>query len=226
MQENYFLRLYEIDVSDEVMKKNGLPYLPWAAAIRWVKELFPDATYTIYEWAPERPFEEETITFDEEGRKKTYHKISRPITPRFWYDDGRSGWVKVGVTICGVEHIEDYPILDLKNNPIPADKITSANANKAVKRALTKCCADHGLGMYLYKSEELKEDGTRKTSDEKALEKERNAVLKLCKEKAAAGVDRTKMYDIIKDVAGNKNPNSIPNAAKCKEVIRRINELK
>ena len=34
-----------------IENKNGLTYLSWAFAWAEVKKLYPDATYTIYEWA-------------------------------------------------------------------------------------------------------------------------------------------------------------------------------
>ena len=197
ISENYFAGLYEVDVTEKVKKKKDLDYLPWSSAWAEVKKIHPDATYRTY--------------LNEENR--------------FWFDDGRSGWVRVGVTINGVEHIENFPIMDFKMQALAADKITSTEANKAVKRALTKACADHGLGLYLYEGEELKEDGSRKTPEEKALDKARAAVLKLCKEKAAAGANREAMYQIIKDVAGNKNPSAIQTAEKCSAIIEKINSL-
>jgi hypothetical protein len=126
---NYFTSLYEINVNAKVEKKNGLSYLSWAWAWAEVKKLYPNAIYTIYE--------------NKDGW--------------FYHTDGKSGWVKTGVTIEGVEHIEYLPIMDFKNKSIIADSITSFDVNKAIQRSLTKAVARHGLGLYVYAGEDLPE---------------------------------------------------------------------
>ena len=127
--ENYFTELNNINVNDKIEKKNGLSYLSWAYAWGEVKKLHPDANYTIYENA---------VGWN-------YHT------------DGHTGWVKTGVTINGIEHIEYLPIMDYKNRSIPVDGITSFDVNKTIQRSLTKACARHGLGLYVYAGEDLPE---------------------------------------------------------------------
>ena len=129
MASNYFQTLNAINVNDKTEKKNGLTYLSWAWAWGEVKKLFPDATYTIYE--------------NEAGWN--YHT------------DGRTAWVKTGVTVNGIEHIEMLPVMDFKNRSIPLDQITSFDVNKAIQRSLTKAVARHGLGLYIYAGEDLPE---------------------------------------------------------------------
>ena len=114
-EKNYFQELYDVDVREKTKQKNGLNYLSWAAAWAEVKKKFPDATFKIYEQ-----------TMDDKGN-------TRP-----WFDDGRTGWVKTGVTINGMELIEELPIMDFRNKSIPADSITSTDANKSIQRSLTK----------------------------------------------------------------------------------------
>lgn len=144
---NVFETLNNINVNGYTEKKNGLTYLAWAWAWGEVKKAYPDAIYTVYE-----------------------NEIGRP-----WFDDGRTGWVKTGVTIEGIEHIEYLPVMDYKNQSIMADKITSFDANKTVQRSLTKACARHGLGLYIYAREDLPEaekvaeDAIISESDAKAL---------------------------------------------------------
>lgn len=125
-----FNTLNAINVNDRTEKKNGLTYLSWAWAWGEVKKRYPDATYTVYE--------------DEQGW--------------IYHTDGRSCWVKTGVTIGGIEHIEYLPVMDYKNKSIPADLVTSFDANKAVQRSLTKAIARHGLGLYIYAGEDLPEE--------------------------------------------------------------------
>ena len=127
--DNYFNTLNGINVNGKTEQKNGLTYLSWAWAWGEVKKLFPDATYTIYE--------------NEAGWN--YHT------------DGKTCWVKTGVTVNGIEHIEYLPVMDFKNKSIPANAVTSFDVNKAIQRSLTKAVARHGLGLYIYAGEDLPE---------------------------------------------------------------------
>lgn len=127
--DNYFKTLNDINVNGKTEQKNGLTYLSWAWAWGEVKKLFPDATYTIYE----------------NSNGWCYHT------------DGKTCWVKTGVTVNGVEHIEYLPVMDYRNQSINADKVTSFDVNKAIQRSLTKAVARHGLGLYIYAGEDLPE---------------------------------------------------------------------
>lgn len=164
-KDNVFAVLNKIDVSDKFSTKNNLTYLPWAAAWTELKKVYPDATYTIY---PQ--------IVDEGGNT------------RFWHDDGRSGWVEVGVTINGVEIKEVLAIMDFKNKSIPAESITSVEANKTLKRCLTKAIALHGLALHIYMKEDLPEEVT-KANDLRdkvdALAKKKAALNEKAKEKVA-----------------------------------------
>ena len=130
MSENYFKTLNEINVGDKIEKKNGMSYLSWAWAWGELKKLHPDAVSTVYE--------------NEMGWN--YHT------------DGRTCWVKTGVTVGGVEHIEYLPVMDYRNNSIPVDSVTSTDVNKAIQRSMTKAIARHGLGLYIYAGEDLPEE--------------------------------------------------------------------
>ena len=128
---NAFAVLNAINVNEHAEKKNGLTYLSWAWAWAEVKKVFPDAQYKIYE---------------------------RPADGCIYWTDGHTCWVKTGVTINGLEHIEYLPVMDYRNNSIPLEKITSTDVNKAIQRSLTKACARHGLGLYIYAGEDLPDD--------------------------------------------------------------------
>ena len=47
MEKNYFTELYSVDVHDKIKAKNGLSYVPWAAAWAELKKVYPDAKYNI-----------------------------------------------------------------------------------------------------------------------------------------------------------------------------------
>lgn len=159
MGNNYFIELNNINVNDKTEKKNGLTYLSWAWAWGEVKKLHPDATYTIYE------------TTNPNGYVCNY------------FTDGRTCWVKTGVTINGLEHIEELPVMDYKNKSIFLESVTSFDVNKAIQRSLTKAVARHGLGLYIYAGEDLPEE-ERKEQPKQLSEKEQDRLdlEKRCKE--------------------------------------------
>lgn len=130
MEENYFMFLNRINVNDMTEKKNGLTFLSWANAWGELKKKHPDANYTVYE--------------NRDGW--AYHT------------DGRTCWVKTGVTVNGLEHIEYLPVMDARNRSIPLENVTSFDVNKAIQRSLTKAVARHGLGLYIYAGEDLPEE--------------------------------------------------------------------
>ena len=125
--KSVFEVLNAIDCSEHIEKKNGLTYLSWAWAWQILKKHYPTSTYTIYEDALGRNF----------------------------HTDGRTCWVKTGVTVEGIEHIEYLPVMDFRNASILLDKVTSFDVNKAIQRSLTKAVARHGLGLYIYAGEDL-----------------------------------------------------------------------
>ena len=128
MQENnVFATLNAVNCNEHTEKKGNLTYLSWAWAWQIVKTHFPDAFYTVYE------------------------------NPAGWnyFTDGRTCWVKTGVTIQGLEHIEYLPVMDQRNQSIPLESVRSTDVNKAIQRSLTKACARHGLGLYIYAGEDL-----------------------------------------------------------------------
>ena len=141
--DNYFTQLNSINVNDKTEQKNGLTYLSWAWSWGEVKKLFPDATYTVYENA--------------DGL--------------FYHTDGMTCWVKTGVTVNGIEHIEFLPVMDYKNRSIPREKVTSFDVNKAIQRSLTKAVARHGLGLYIYAGEDLPEGEERPQSEQITCER-------------------------------------------------------
>lgn len=134
-RKDIFNTLQAIDCSEHVEQKNGLSYLSWAWAWGIAKSIYPRSFYTIYE--------------NRDGW--------------IYFTDGRTCWVKTGVTIVdgdySQEHIEYLPVMNYKNASIPAKDITSTDANKAIQRSLTKALARHGLGLYIYAGEDLPMEG-------------------------------------------------------------------
>jgi hypothetical protein len=129
MDKNYFSELCKIDVNSKTETKGGLKYLSWAYAWGELKKAHPTANYKVYE------------------NNDSWN----------YFSDGKTAWVKTGVTVNEIEHIEYLPIMDFKNKSIKADLVTSFDVNKAIQRSLTKAIGRHGLGLYIYAGEDLPE---------------------------------------------------------------------
>ena len=119
--------LSKVDVSGHVETKGRLKYLSWSWAWAELKKVCPEATSRVYE--------------REDGR--------------IYWDDSKTCWVKVSVTVADVECIEYLPIMDQRNASVPLDKVTSMDVNKAIQRGITKAIARHGLGLNVYAGEDL-----------------------------------------------------------------------
>ena len=179
--ENYFSKLNDINVNGKTEQKNGLTYLSWAWAWGEVKKMFPDATYTIYE--------------DANGC--------------FYHTDGKTCWVKTGVTVLGIEHIEYLPVMDFKNKSIPVGNVTSFDVNKAIQRSLTKAVARHGLGLYIYAGEDLPEaeaeEQPKQEQPKQKKAKERSPRERLIAKLTELGIDVT-AYAKEKGLSGKVAP--------------------
>jgi len=125
--ENVFKRLNEINVNDKTDLKGKLTYLSWAWAWAEACKVYPKTTRKVYE--------------TDNGMN--------------YFTDGKTAWVKVGVTIEDLEHIDYLPIMDFKNKSVSIENVTSFDVNKAIQRSTTKALALHGLGLYIYAGEDL-----------------------------------------------------------------------
>lgn len=146
-KQSVFETLNTINVSGKTEKKNGLTYLSWAYAWAEVKKLYPTAQYHVYE------------------------RDTQQYGPVNYFTDGKTCWVKVGVTIEGMEHVEMLPVMNFKNQSIPLDKVTSCDVNKAIQRAITKAIGRQGLGLYVYAGEDLPESESQSQPVVKPVEK-------------------------------------------------------
>jgi hypothetical protein len=160
-----FKKLSEINVSDKTEKKGNQKYLSWSHAWSMAKEHYPSIQRTVYEDS---------------------------LTGLNYFNDGKSGYVKVGITIEGLEHIDYLPIMDFRNQSINIDKITSMDVNKTIQRSTTKAIALHGLGIALYSGEDLID--TAKTTKPTAPAT-----------KVALNVGDGNWDNVVKYVVANKN---------------------
>mgnify|MGYP001138561029 FL=1 len=123
-----FKALASINVKDKIEKKGRFDYLSWAYAWAIIKDKYPDANRKVYE-------------SDHTGLN--------------YFTDGNTAYVKVGVTIGGVEHIDYLPIMNHQNRSIKVESVTSFDVNKAIQRSMVKAIGMHGLGLSLWAGEDL-----------------------------------------------------------------------
>lgn len=134
-----FETLNEKNVNEFTKKKGAFTYLSWAWAVRELLSVAPDATWITHEYQ-----------LDE------YTTAPYMKTPTGYY-------VKVTVTIDGVNRSQTHPVLDNRNKSI--DEPTNFQINTSTQRCLAKAIALHGLGLYIYAGEDLPVDDPL-TSDE------------------------------------------------------------
>lgn len=173
--KNVFETLNSVDVEKKLKVKNNLTYLPWSSAWAAVKKLYPLASFEV------KP------QIDENGN-------TRP-----WHDDGKTGWVEVSVTIEDQTITETLAIMDFKNKAIPADQITSTDANKSYKRCLVKCLALFGLGLYVYEGEDVPEETAK-------LVELKNEIKSILAKKCATDKGKAKAAELCKTAEKEANP--------------------
>ena len=147
-KKTVFETLSAINVNDKTEKKNNLTYLSWAWAWGKVKELYPDASYTV----------EDVVGTD---------GVSRP----YLFDPVLGYLVRTTVTIEGDTIPMQLPVLDGANKAMKdvkykyttrygereVESATMFDINTSIMRCLTKNIAMHGLGFYIYAGEDLPE---------------------------------------------------------------------
>jgi len=126
-KKNVFKELSAIDVSDKIEKKGKLDYISWANSWALLKSKYPNAQRIVYESL------ETGLNF---------------------FTDGQTSYVKVGIKINDLEHIDFLPVMDFRNNSIPLTKMTTMDVNTAIQRSTAKAIAMHGLGLSLWIGED------------------------------------------------------------------------
>ena len=121
--------LLKLNVNDHTEKKNGLTYLSWAWA--WAEALKADPTAS---------FEVKTFLRDQ------YTEVP-------YMDVNGTGLVWVTVTMFGKPMTCMLPVMNHRNQPIPAPN--AFEVNTAIMRCMTKALALHGLGLYIYSGDDL-----------------------------------------------------------------------
>lgn len=146
-KKSVFETLNAINVNDMVEKKktekSTLTYLSWSSAWQVVKEEFPDVEYEI---------------------------LRNPETNLpYWYDPLTGYMVFTKATIEGQTHQMWLPVMDGTNHAMKAEPYqvqtkykkftvpaaTMCDINKAIMRCLVKNLSMFGLGLYIYRGEDL-----------------------------------------------------------------------
>ena len=128
--KSVFEQLSALNLSSKVEKRGNLSYISWATAWGECKKLFPDMNRTVYE--------------SETGMN--------------YFTDGATAWVKVGVTINGLECIDYLPVMNHMNKSIPLASLTSFDVNKTIQRSMVKALALHGLALNVYNKEDFHDE--------------------------------------------------------------------
>lgn len=127
MTNSVWNELSKVDVSAFTEKKNGFTYLSWADAWTVLKDHYADATYV----------------------KHVFNGLP------FMSDANGNAYVQVTVRIpsANVECSEIMPVLNHANKAIQHPD--SFQVNASLQRCLAKAIAGLGLGMYVYRGEDL-----------------------------------------------------------------------
>lgn len=126
--KSVYSTLSQTNVREKIERKGNLDYLSWANAWHMLKTAYPNAQRKVYE--------HEHTGFN-------------------YFTDGRTAYVKVGIVVNDLEHIDYLPIMDYRNNALPIDKVTATDVNKTIQRSTAKAIAMHGLGLSLWTGEDV-----------------------------------------------------------------------
>ena len=126
-KEHYFEVLRKHNVSKHMEQKGQFNYLSWAYAVEELRKLKPDATWRVIK--------------DNDGFPYT-------ATPA-------GAFVEVEVTVDDISLSQIHPVLDHRNQTI--DSPNAFQINTSIQRCLAKAIALHGLGLYIFRGEDLPE---------------------------------------------------------------------
>ena len=137
--QSTFMKLFKTDVSKYTEKKGKFSYLSWAHAVAELKKVCPTAR-----WG---------VTKAESG------------SPFFVTECGY--FVDVWVEVDGISLSQIHPVLDNRNQSI--EQPNAFQINTSIQRALAKCIALHGLGLYIFAGEDLPEPDALTPAEEENL---------------------------------------------------------
>ena len=137
--------LSKVDVREFTKKKGKFSYLSWASAVDVLLKHFPDATWVVIENGDGWPY------------------VATPA----------GCFVTVSLTINDVTRTQVHPVLDNRNNAVKEPD--AFQINTSIQRCLAKAISLHGLGLYIYRGEDLPEQEPEKP--EYINEKQKNELV-------------------------------------------------
>ena len=137
--QSTFMKLFKTDVSKYTEKKGKYNYLSWAYAVQELKKVCPTARWGVTKAEDGSPFFQTACGY----------------------------FVDVWVEVDGVSLSQIHPVLDNRNESI--ENPTAFQINTSLQRALAKCIALHGLGLYIFEGEDLPEPDALTQAEESKL---------------------------------------------------------
>lgn len=148
------LELLGMNVNDLTEKKNGLTYLSWASAWEKFLMVYPDATYTV-----DKDDQGRCYFGDADIGYIVYTSVTAGgITRSMWLPvmDGANKAMKLK---SYTYQVKDWDETKKQGKTMYKDKVVEAvsmfNINTAVMRCLVKNLGMFGLGLYIYRGEDL-----------------------------------------------------------------------
>lgn len=157
-EKELFEILAQKDVSEYTEEREGLTYLSWAWAWQEFLKVVPDAVYKV----------------------KMFHAPDGTLVP--YCGNGKMGYmVFTEVTACGITRECYLPVMDSKNKTMKdepytyttkfgeksVEAVSMFDVNKTIMRCLAKNIAMFGLGLYVYQGQDLPQDFTMITNEQK-----------------------------------------------------------
>ena len=137
--QSTFMKLFKTDVSKYTEKKGQFNYLSWAYAVQELKKVCPNARWGVTKAEDGSPFFQTACGY----------------------------FVDVWVEVDGVSLSQIHPVLDNRNQAIKEPN--AFQINTSLQRALAKCIALHGLGLYIFAGEDLPEPDALTPAEEDNL---------------------------------------------------------
>lgn len=198
--DNIFNKLNAINVNDKIEKKKRgdihLSYLPWASAFEILLSSFADKEieYDVIE----NPNRELPIFGDAQKGYivKTWIKI-RGVT--------RKMWLPITDNKNNVMKDESYEYKDNKNNKVIVNPINTFAINTAIMRCFVKNIAKFGVGLYVYKGEDLP---TNEIIIQTPLNNNESLSKTLDKAPSKEIIKLQKLFDLKKEIVLKNNINN------------------
>ena len=131
MSKSVFETLSAVDVSAYIEKKGQFSYLSWADAVTSLLKAYPEATWRVISDVNGLPY------------------ITAP----------NGCFVTVEVTVEGISRTQVHPVLNFRNQAIAEPTVFEINTS--IQRALAKAIGLHGLGLHIYRGEDLNPDAEK-----------------------------------------------------------------